>query len=224
MTDYSDWSLEDLVAERLRVAERVNRQMRRMEAAGETTGNVFAAKAKPWLIRQGRKRFSTYKGPQKVNEYIQTSSGPRRKTEAEIREAQRRKEIAELGIMEQIQSAQTYTVRGVVQRRKKFAETMRREWEIDLSEEEIRKLFELDAFEWVRQTLGSLTMMALARSINSGASTADEVRDRINQMRARAMDEEEFAEMAPEDLFDELGLEFKEEYLQYTPRREEEHA
>lgn len=222
-TDYSDYSLKQLTALRRQLAKRANQRMVELEHADVSkNANATIRAANAYLERQGRMRFSERKTAIPVtNPYKETKAGTRLKTEAEIRAEQRRKEISELGQLEKFLAPNApTTVFRINQRRKKARETFKKNFGVDFDDETIDMLFEVDAFEWIRRTYGSDTMNDLAKSINEGQSTKEEVISKVNQIRLRyesatnRKEKSRIENYSPESLFSELGLEWKPEYRQ----------
>ena len=220
MTDYSAFSLEELVQIRAKMAQRVNRQLRQLAKKGYTRqGEALNRKAQTYLDRQGRSRFSERKTPFDVtNPYKETKAGTRLKTPGEMRAEQKRKELAEIAQMERFQESKSYKISDIKESREKMRKTMKEEYGVDLSEEDLTMIFEVDAWQWVRQTYGSQTVNELAKAVNEGQATVQEVTERINAMRAR-YEETKLKDMSVEDLFDELGLKYKPEYRQQKSDR-----
>ena len=207
--DYSQMTLQELSATRRALAQTVNRQIRRLREKGYTTGNALQKYAEPYL--RGRRGFSESKSPLKVN-----TEG---KTQARIEYEQRVKEIAEINAMLRFKNAQTYKISGIKKQRKKAQQAFAEQLGVKLSDQEIAKLYEYDAFSYIKQVQGSDVVNAIARAINAGASTPDEVRQKINAMRLK-YSSEDLEDKSIEEIFEELGMEFKPEYLK--PQRREE--
>ena len=219
MLDLTGMSLEELVTMRLRMAEAANRQMRRMTAEGMTKGNAMAAIADPWLKRRGRTRFSTAKRAQPVSEYAKTATGTRKLTEKEIRARQMQKEKAEIQKIWEFQHKQTYTIKGLKKQREAAREGFKKYFNLDYTDEETQEIMELDAFTWLLKTKGYEAMQSVARAINDGAVTAEEAANRINNLRKSVTDMAAFEKMTLEQLFKEMEIPFKPEYISSMPGR-----
>lgn len=219
-TDLTGMSLEQLMAKRQKLAQAANRQMRRLTAAGYTKGNAMAKYAEPYLQRQGRTRFSERKTPFPVrNPYKETKAGVRLKTDAEIIAEQIRMEKTEIAQLERFMGAKTYSIKGIKEQREQAHETFRIRYGVDFDDETIDMLFEIDAFEWIRKTFGSETLNDVVKAINEGQSTAEEVIKKVNDIRVRYNESKEYSDWSVEQLFENLGMQWKPEYRQ--SRREE---
>lgn len=214
-TDYSGRTLEQLMAKRQKLAQAANRQMRRLTEAGYTKGNAMAKYADPYLQRQGRTRFSERKTPFPVrNPYKETKAGVRLKTDAEIRAEQIRMEKTEIAQIERFMNAKTYSIKGIKEQRKQAHDTFRERYGVDFDDETIDMLFEVDAFEWIRKTYGSETLNDVVKAINEGQATAEEVIKKVNDIRVRYNESKEYNDWSVEQLFENLGMEWKPEYRQ----------
>lgn len=211
--DFTGMPLEKLSYFRRQLAKRANQRMVELEKAGYTSGNAMSQWAKPYLNRQGRNRFSERKTPLPVqNLYKDTKAGRRLKTDAEIRAEQIRLEKAELAQLQRFLDSPSSTVYRVEQLRKKAREAFKQNNGVDLTDEELDDLFELDAFEWFKQIRGSQELVELAKAINEGQATTEEVRKKIDEARGKA--ESDWEDKTVESVFEELGLEWKPEYRQ----------
>ena len=213
--DLTGMSLEELVAYRKQIAQAANRQIRRLRAKGYEKGNALSKVAEPYLARTGNRRgFSERAKPFDIwNPYKETKAGVRRKTDAEIRAEQIRREKAEIGQIENFMEAKTYKISGIKEQRRKMKETYKKNYGVELTDELISTIFETEAFEWVRQTYGSQTVAELAHAINEGQATSEEIINRINELRQR-YEQTKLDDFSVETLFEELGLEWKPEYRQ----------
>ncbi len=214
MTDLNDLTLPELTALRRKMAETANRQMRRLVTAGMESQSRAYKSASSWLNRQGRTRFSTAKNPPAVNEYAETKAGTRRISEKEIEAKQRRREMAEIAQIQHFQNAPTAKIKKIKQQRKEIRQKIKDQTGVELTDEELEDLFEVEAFEWIYLTFGQLGIQAVARAVEEGQSTPDEVRRKINLLRADKTKEQQFDDMTIQQLFEELSLEFKQEYIQ----------
>lgn len=213
-TDYSGWTLEQLMARRQKLAQAANRQMRRLTERGYTKGNAMSQLALPYLQRQGRTRFSERKTPFPIrNPYKETKAGVRLKTDAEIRAEQIRMEKTEIAQIERFMGAKTYKIRDIEEQRKKARDAFKDLYGLDLPDETIDELFELSAFDWVRQMFGYRTVVEMSKALAEGQATAAEVKKKIDAARARYKDSE-VENWSVEQLFRELGLTWKPEYRQ----------
>lgn len=213
-TDLTGMSLEQLMAMRQKLAQAANRQMRRLNERGYTKGNAMSQWALPYLERQGRTRFSERKTPFPVrNPYKETKAGVRLKTDAEIRAEQIRMEKTEIAQIERFMFAKTYKIRNIEEQRKKARDAFKDLYGLDLPDETIDELFELSAFDWVRQMFGYRTVVEMSKAIAEGQATAAEVKKKIDAARARYKDSE-VENWTVEQLFRELGMTWKPEYRQ----------
>ena len=205
MIDYSNFSLKELVRIRAKMAQRVNRQLRRLAEQGFTRkGEALNRQAQTYLDRQGRSRFSERKSPFEVtNPYKETKAGVRLKTPGEMRAEQKRKELSEIAQMERFQESKSYKISDIKASREKMRKTMKEEYGVDLSEEDLTMIFEVDAWQWVRQTYGSQTVNDMAKAVNEGQATVKEVTERINALRTRYEDAK-LKDLAVEELFQAL--------------------
>ena len=185
MTDYSSYTLEQLISTRQKLAETVNRQMRRWAAAGMGgKASAFTKYAEPYLRqftnpRTGKplERFHTGKKP---------ISG---RTEYQ----QRRAEMRELAALERLLNAPTYTITGYNKIKRKALEGLARAAGIDINTPEGRKFIEetaetlvgSDQFAWLKRTVGSEAILEVSKQIAKGNATRDEVLQRITEMRAK---------------------------------------
>lgn len=208
--DYSKMTVQELAETRRKMAESVNRQIRRLRASGYDNTGALKKIAEPYLRK--RRGFSTGKSPLKVN-----TAG---KTKARIEYDIKRKEIAEIRAMERFRQAQTYSIKGIREQRRKARESFKAQLGVEITDKEVEEIYEFEAFGFIKQTLGSPVVNALARAINAGASTAREVRSKIDAMRKK-YSEEEIEDMSIEELFEEVGIEFKEEYLNRSRKEEQ---
>lgn len=213
-TDLTGMSLEQLMSMRQKLAQAANRQMRRLTERGYTKGNAMSQWALPYLQRQGRTRFSERKTPFPVrNPYKETKSGVRLKTDAEIRAEQIRMEKTEIAQLERFMEAKSYKIRDIEEQRKKARDAFKDLYGIDLPDETIDELFELSAFDWVRQMFGYRTVVEMSKAIAEGQATAEEVKKKIDAARTRYKDSE-VENWTVEQLFRELGMSWKPEYRQ----------
>ena len=210
LASLSSMTLEQLVVTRYKMAESINRQIRRLRKAGYDKSGALSKIAEPYL--RNRRGFSERKTPLPVK-----TDG---KTAKRIEYEQKRKEIAEIRAMQRFYKAQTYRIKGIKEQREKAKESFKKQLGVEITDEEIKDMYEMEAFEWLKTTLGSDFVNAIARAINAGAATVDEVRTKINRMRYQ-YNEEDLMEMPIDDIFDLLGINFKPEYLNPLRREEE---
>ena len=178
MTDYTDFSLEDLIKTRQKMAQTVNRQMRRWKEAGlEGKRSAFTRYAEPYLRQYGRQRFSTAKSPVAGRTEYQ----------------QRRAEISELHAMERLMAAQTYRIKGFKEQKRRAIQGLAQAAGIDITTPEGKKFIEeaaeslvaSDQWGWLKRTVGSEAILEVSRQIAKGNATRDEVFNKITEMRAR---------------------------------------
>lgn len=213
-TDLTGMSLEQLMSMRQKLAQAANRQMRRLTERGYTKGNAMSQWALPYLQRHGRTRFSERKTPFPVqNPYKETKAGVRLKTDAEIRAEHLRMEKMEIAQIEKFMHAKTYKIRDIEEQRQKARDAFKNLYGVDLPDETIDELFELSAFDWVRQMFGYRTVVEMSKAIAEGQATAAEVKKKIDAARARYQDSE-VENWTVEQLFRELGMTWKPEYRQ----------
>lgn len=199
MTDYSDLSLEQLIKKRQKMAETVNRQMRRWNAAGMTgKASAFTKYAEPYLRQYNRERFKTTKSPVAGRTEYQ----------------QRRAEMRELAAMERLMNAPTYTLSGYKKIKRKAVEGLARAAGIDLNSPEGRKFVEetaetitgTDQWGWLKRTVGSEAILEVSRQLAKGNATRDEVLQRIAEMRGRERAGVSYADQPLEQVYQDLGF------------------
>lgn len=213
MTDYSSMTLEELVQLRRQKAHVVNKRIYNMEKKLPGSRNVYTEIAKPYTKRQGREkvRFSEAKNPMAVS----TRTGNRPATAKEISARQRQAELAELSMLDQLMNDNyRNTVSKYKQTRRKAYKTFAQNYGIDLTPDELDMLWKSDSFGWLKRTVGSETVVATARAIAEGKATSAEIRKRIDDMKSRSARGEKFADKNPAEIFADLEMDFKPEYLQ----------
>lgn len=199
--DYSQLSLSELTEIRRMMAERVNRQMRRWEAAGlKDKASAYTHYARPFLRKYGeaRSRFTT------------TRTSLPGKTVYRQRQA----ELAEINAMQRLMLAPTYTITGYRKAKTKALEGLARFAGIEKGSDEYERFLEsvgndivgTDQWRWVKTTLGSDVIAAIAKGIAAGTATKEEMLDRIKTMQMREIAGRNYAELSWEDYIDELGL------------------
>lgn len=197
--DYNDLSLDDLIAARRKLAESVNRQMRRMAEAGLIDRpSAYTRYAKTYLNKVGRERFSTAK----------SAVGGR--TEYQ----QRRAEMAEIAAMEQLRESKTYTKRGYERTRRKAMEGLAKAAGIERGTEEWTRFMDTaadgivgtDQWKWARDTLGSEAVKAMAKGVARGVATKEEVLQRIEGMRQKEREGKNYSKSTLEEKVSEMGI------------------
>lgn len=196
MPDYSGYTLEELAAERRRLALRVNREMLRFEKAGIDGGNAYSQYAEPYLKRQNRKRFSTAQTPIK------------RKT----KQAQMRAEQAELATLNRILQAKTSTVRGYKEAKKNALKGVARAAGLKPRTKAYNAfvnsgigdtILKSDEWKWLKRTsIGSPLLLEITRRIAQGNATPEEVLSRLNDLQTEYGRNGEFEDLAWEDIIE----------------------
>lgn len=178
MTDYSNFTLEELIAIRIRKAEAANRQIRRWNAAGlKGKPSAMTRIADPYLHAMGRTRYATKKT---------AISG---RTEYQRRQA----EIREISNIERLQGSATYSIHGYKRMKQKALTGLARAAGIDIASPEGKRFLEevaetlvaSDQWGWLKRTVGSDVLLEVSRQIAKGNATRDEVLARITEMRAK---------------------------------------
>lgn len=213
MMDYSNMTVEELAARRRQLAHIVNKRIYNFEKKVPGARSVYTEIAEPYTKRQGREkvRFSEAKKPMAVS----TRTGNRPATAKEIEARQRARELAELSILDQLlQDNYRNTVTKYKQTRRKAYKTFSEHYGIDLTPEELDLLWKADGFGWLKRTVGSETVVATARAIAEGKTTSAEIRKRLDEMKEREKRGENFGDKTISQVFDDLGMQFKPEYIQ----------
>lgn len=176
--DYQDWSLAELIAYRQRLAQTVNRQMRRVAEAGILKKpGAYTKYAFPYLRQFGRDRFSTAK--------LAVAGRTERQ--------QRLAEIKEISAMERLKSAKTYSIAGYRASKRAALEGLARAAGIDINSPEGRKFIDETAesiagseqWGWLKRTVGSEALLEVSRQIAKGNATRNEILNRISAMQAK---------------------------------------
>lgn len=206
MTDYSDLSLEQLIKKRQKMAETVNRQMRRWTAAGmEGKASAFTKYAHPYL-----RQYTNPKTGKPLERFHTGKQAVAGRTEYQ----QRRAELRELAAMERLMNAPTYTLSGYRKIKRKAVEGLARAAGIDLNSPEGRKFVEetaetitgTDQWGWLKRTVGSEAILEVSRQLAKGTATRDEVLQRIAEMRGREMAGQSYADRPLEQVYQDLGF------------------
>lgn len=204
MPNYSGWTLEELAAERRRMAMQVNKQMQRFEKALPDVASAYSQYAKPYLRQYGRKTFSTAKNPMK------------RKTE----QAQIRAEKAELAAMNRILQSKTHTITGYKEAKENAVKGLAKAaglkprskaYKSFLSSGAADKILKSDEWKWLKRTsIGSPLLLEITRRIAQGNATPEEVLSRLNDMQIDYGKNEEFENLAWEDIIEYVFDDFIE--------------
>lgn len=204
MPDYSSWTLEQLMAERRRQASAANRQMQRWKKAGMAElGAAYRQYAVPYLRQFGPERATFHTGKKPI-------SG---KTER----GQRQAEIRELNALWRYMNAKTYTIAGYREVKQRAIEGLGRSVGVEPGSPEMARLHEQlskaaddlvsgDQWTWVKRTLGSEVIRAIAKGIAEGRATKKEMLERIDQMILKETAGTNYAELTFEEYMRELGL------------------
>ena len=204
MPDYSGWTLEQLTAERKKQASAANRQMQRWKKAGMAElGAAYRQYAVPYLRQFGPDRATFHTGKKPI-------SG---KTER----GQRQAEIRELNALWRYMNAKTYTIAGYKEVKRRAVEGLGRSVGVEPGSPEMARLHEQlsraaddlvsgDQWTWVKRTLGSEVIRAIAKGIAEGRATKQEMLERIDQMILKEAAGTNYAELTFEEYMRELGL------------------
>ena len=203
--DYSALSLEELITLRRQRASTVNKQLQRWRSAGlAEKGSAYKMYAQSYLRQFGPDRATFHAGRTQI-------------AKAGTTEYQsRRKEIAELKALARYHDAPTYSISGYEKVKRKALQGLAQASGIELGSDEMTRFLESaadgivgsDQWNWVKWTLGSEAIKAVAKGIAQGNATKAEIIDRIKTMQMReAADRVQYSDMTWEDLMDQLGIE-----------------
>lgn len=202
MPDFQDMSLPELIALRRKWASAANRQMQRWKAAGMADkASAYKMYAQPYLRMYGPDRATFHTGKKPI-------AG---KTER----GQKQAEIRELSALWRYQHAATYSLSGYKKTKQKAMEGLARASGIDPGTPEMERFLSeaadgivgSDQWTWVKRTLGSDAIKAVARGIAEGRATKAEVIENIKQMQMQeAAEAKVYSELTWEDYIEELGI------------------
>ena len=203
--DYSALSLEDLIELRRKRAVTVNKQIQRWRAAGlAEKGSSYKMYAQSYLRQFGTDRATFHAGRTQI-------------AKAGTPEYQaRRKEIAELNALARYHDAPTYSITGYAEVKQKALTGLARASGIELGSDEMTRFLESaadglvgsDQWNWVKWTLGSDAIKAVAKNIAQGNSTKEEMIERIKIMQLKeSADKVQYSDLPWEDLMNQLGIE-----------------
>lgn len=201
-----DYSLDELIDLRQRLAQTANRQMRRWAASSmENKPSAYTRYAKAYL-RQ-------YTNPQTGEplERFHTGSKP---IGGGKEWQQRRTEIKEINAMLRYMNAPTYTTSGYKKAKQKAVEGLAKAAGLTPGSEEYNRLIKTAAdsiiaseqWNWLKRTIGSDAILEVSRQLAKGTATKEEVVQRINEMTVREMAGVNYKDMPLEDVYSELGF------------------
>ena len=205
MKDFNEMSLEELRVKRAQMAKTANANIRSIEKYGHRSAKDVIVD--PYLKRQGKRRFSESKKGLPVNQYTSTPQGRRKATESELINRERRKIISELGVLQKFSEAETHTLRGVKQNEKNRRQAFAEATGLKMPDRELKTLMEADAFGWVKHTLGSPVIQAIARAVDDKRLnlTSEEMSRRIEAIIEKFESLPEKSQ-TPERLFKEINV------------------
>ena len=201
--DYWDLSVEELIKVRRRLAARANKQMQRWLAAGlGEKGAAYKQYAKPYLRQFGPDRATFHLGATPI-------AGKKANTYR-----QKQKEISEIAALERYTNAKTYSIKGYQEAKRKALAGLAQASGIEPGSEEMIRFLASAADDfvgteqwlWVKWTLGSEAIKAVAKGIAQGTATDAEMIDRIKAMQLKETAGTRYSSLNWEDYMDELGL------------------
>lgn len=201
--DYWDLSVDELVKVRRRLAARANKQMQRWLAAGlGEKGAAYKQYAMPYLRQFGPDRATFHVGTTPI-------AGKKASTYR-----QKQKEISEIAALERYTQAKTYGIKGYQEAKQKALAGLAQAAGIEPGSEEMIRFLSsaaddfvgTDQWSWVKWTLGSEAIKAVAKGIAQGTATKAELIDRIKAMQLKEAAGTRYSSLSWEQYMDELGL------------------